>query len=196
MNNSIVTISNIKISQDKLGRYCLNDLHKASGSDQKHRPKYWLENKQTIDLIDLLNKDIYSGEIPPILAKQGLGTFVAKELVYAYAMWISPSFHLAVIRAYDALVTQPILNLTDFQVDQIVKQLSLKLGDSLRFGVRRNWTAMEDKTAMELRKSGYGMTRIGYALGRSAGSVKGRFDNKLKAKMAADTRQADLFFEV
>jgi hypothetical protein len=95
-----LTIANIAIAQDSQGRYCLNDLHKAAGNEQKHRPKYWLENQQTKDLVAEIGK----GGIPPIQSKQQLGTFVVKELVYAYAMWISPAFHLAVIRAYDAMV--------------------------------------------------------------------------------------------
>jgi hypothetical protein len=102
MSNLI--ISDLTIRQDAEGRFCLNDLHRASGEEQRHRPKYWLENQQTQDLIAELKK----GGIPPISVTAGRngGTYVCKELVYAYGMWISPAFHLKVIRAYDALVTQ------------------------------------------------------------------------------------------
>ncbi|KVV88272.1 hypothetical protein WK86_06330 [Burkholderia cepacia] len=60
--------------------------------------------QQTADLAAELEKGV--PHFRGIESKQGLGTFVAKELVYAYAMWISPAFHLKVIRAYDEMVPQ------------------------------------------------------------------------------------------
>lgn len=95
------------------GRYSLNDLHRAAGGEQKNRPKYWLSNKQTCELIEQLFTE---GGIPPLEQNQPVsvinggnnqGTYVCKELVYAYAMWISPSFHLKVIRTFDMVTSAP-----------------------------------------------------------------------------------------
>jgi len=99
-----ITIAEVGIRQDEQGRYCLNDLHQAAGAEAKHQPANWLRNKQAQELIDELAK---IPQIRGIEVKQGLGTFVCKELVYAYAMWISAAFHLKVIRAYDAFVAGP-----------------------------------------------------------------------------------------
>ena len=98
------------------GLYSLNDMHKASGSDKKHQPAFFMRNKETKDLVDEL-KDEYSGSAnmqnkEPVRAVRGIqkdnkpqGTYVCKELVYRYAMWISPKFALLVIRTFDNLVT-------------------------------------------------------------------------------------------
>lgn len=104
MESKELCVAGVGIRQDEEGRYSLNDLHAAAGGEQKNRPKYWIENLQTQALV----AEIEKGGIPPIVAKQGLGTFVTRDLVYAYAMWISPSFQLKVIRAYDELVNQPV----------------------------------------------------------------------------------------
>lgn len=103
MSNLVtLSISDISIRQDSDGRYCLNDLHKAAGNEPKQKPSEWLRNKQTVELITEVEK----AGISAIQSKQQVGTFVVKELVYAYAMWISAKFHLLVIRAYDAMVME------------------------------------------------------------------------------------------
>jgi hypothetical protein len=102
-----LAISHIAIRQDADGRFSLNDLHKASGDQAKHKPSEWLRNQQAKDLIaELENEKAGIPALQTIKGTRSPGTYVVKELVYAYAMWISPSFHLKVIRAYDALQTQ------------------------------------------------------------------------------------------
>lgn len=103
MNDLIIAGTGIRRDAD--GRYSLNDLHRAAGGEQRHQPRYWLANQQTQDLIAELGDSGNSLSVQRGGLEQG--TYVAKELVYAYAMWISPAFHLQVIRAYDTMVTAP-----------------------------------------------------------------------------------------
>lgn len=105
-NTQVITIDTITIRQDADGRYCLNDLHKAAGGNPNHQPAFFMRRDETKALVDA----IYSAnpQIIPWLAQRGFngGTFVVRPLVFAYAMWVSPAFHLKVIEAYDRLQTQ------------------------------------------------------------------------------------------
>jgi len=115
-NNTHLTIISTAIRQDAEGRYCLNDCHKASGGDASKAPGQWMVNKQTQALIaeltdveiptspSVTDAGIPASPVSSIKGGSNQGTYVAKELVYAYAMWISPAFHLKVIRAFDAMV--------------------------------------------------------------------------------------------
>lgn len=90
------------------GLYCLNDLHKASGGEKKNGPSYFMDLENTSSMIFELMKSDTEITVSNIAMKNKngpyKGTYVCKELVYSYAMWISPAFNLAVIRAYDSLV--------------------------------------------------------------------------------------------
>ena len=92
----------------KDGLYCLNDLHKASGGEKKNGPSYFMDLENTSSMIFELMKSDTEITVSNIAMKNKngpyKGTYVCKELVYSYAMWISPAFNLAVIRAYDSLV--------------------------------------------------------------------------------------------
>lgn len=107
--NQLITIENVVIRQNERGLYCLNDLHKVAGQLNKHRPSLWLENKQSQALIKEISDEFIKAGIPALEIIHGgadKGTYTCKELVYAYAMWISPAFNLKVIRTFDDVMTK------------------------------------------------------------------------------------------
>jgi hypothetical protein len=94
----------------------MNDLHRAAivegANERTKEPGKFLSSPMTVDLIKELETtqnpgDLLAQAVEPIAASAGRngGTFVCKELVHAYAMWISPKFHLHVIRTFDAVAT-------------------------------------------------------------------------------------------
>lgn len=127
MNEIVIADKTIRLSD---GLYCLNDLHKAAGGEKRYEPYLWLRLVQTSELIrelefeqsepqicgSMKNQPLSEPQIWGSMENQPLiktikgfgknqGTFACRELVYSYAMWISPKFHLQVVRAFDALVS-------------------------------------------------------------------------------------------
>lgn len=97
--------------------YSLNDLHRVSGGQDKHRPTFFLRLDATKALIREIKSendrcaDMHISETVKVV--RGIqsddtpqGTFVCRELVYSYAMWISPRFQLLVIRAFDMMANR------------------------------------------------------------------------------------------
>lgn len=96
--SNVIQIESITIKQDSEGRYCLNDLQKAATVGMNSRTvelHEFMRRPETKELVIEI-ETTGNSRIKAVDAKQGRngGTFVVRELVYAYAMWISPAFNL------------------------------------------------------------------------------------------------------
>lgn len=104
---SDLTINGVLINQDDEGRFSLNDLHKASGGKKNHQPAYFIRNANVNEVIEVLN--LQNCGVDPIHRKAGRfngGTWVCKELVYKYAMWVNAEFEVKVIQTFDSIVNK------------------------------------------------------------------------------------------
>lgn len=75
----------------------LTDLWIAAGRPENKRPDDWLNQKQTLELIAQLSIAKLDGNCT---ARQGAhgGTWAAREIALAYAMYLNPALHLAVLQ--------------------------------------------------------------------------------------------------
>ena len=98
MSNLAILNTNVR-SYENL--FSLNDLHQVSGNLAKHKPILFLRLDTTKALIAEIEKD--NQHALKIIRGTNGGTYACEELVIAYAMWISPKFHLIVLRAFLAM---------------------------------------------------------------------------------------------
>lgn len=102
-NHSHLAIEGIFVRRDSAGRFCLNDFQRAAGGEERHNPNRWLRSEMAAQLIAELTPDMAFAPVDVVRGGINPGTYACKELVYAYAMWISAAFNLKVIRTFDAV---------------------------------------------------------------------------------------------
>lgn len=100
-------MSNLTILKTSIGQldnlFNLKDLHRVSGNEAKHEPYRFVRLDTTKELIEEIQKeDPTTQPLKTLRGTQG-GTYACEELALAYAMWISPKFHLVVLRAFLAM---------------------------------------------------------------------------------------------
>ena len=179
-NQKTIEIDGAVIRQDDQGRYCLNDLHKASGSEQKNQPRYFLENKQTQDLVQALtDSGIPLSPINVIRGGLEQGTYVVKQIVYAYAMWISAAFNLKVINTFDAVATGAM------QPQITTPQDYLSALKALVESEEQKQLAIQERDHAIATKAKIGSRREATAMGRLSAKVKEV--EKLKTQLDSST---------
>lgn len=102
-----LNIDGAAIRQDQHSRFHMNDLHIASGGLDKNKPSNFLRQDQIQALIKEIERCSHMSNgvsaVESIRGGLNQGTYAVKQIVYAYAMWISAAFHLKVINTFDTV---------------------------------------------------------------------------------------------
>ncbi|RZN54055.1 KilA-N domain-containing protein [Avibacterium paragallinarum] len=105
----------------------LKDLHLASGGLKKNEPYLFIRLDTTKELIAEIESEEPNTKAVKTLRGTHGGTYACEELVLSYAMWISPKFHLVVLRAFLAMhkgeVKQQQLALPEPQDNELLQLL-------------------------------------------------------------------------
>ena len=102
-----LVINSVEITTDQNGRFSLNDLHRAAGLGNSTKPSLFLRSDSVKKMVEILNAQ--NRAFDAVSIKRGRytgGTWVCKELVYKYAMWVDADFEVKVIQTFDAAQSQ------------------------------------------------------------------------------------------
>lgn len=125
-----IQVSHVVIRQNENGLFSLNDLHKASGGANKHKPAFFLRNEETQNLISEINR-VANSQLALEIKRGGenQGTYVCKELVIAYGMWINASFALKVIQCFLSTQSTTLTPTQKQQIREAVKARHYRTGE-------------------------------------------------------------------
>ena len=95
----------VTLNPNEKGWYNLNTLRKAAGNLRRHEVANWIGQTNTLDLIEKISitgNPVYESRRGS--ERNGGGTWACRDLVFAYAEWISAEFHKAVLETFSAAV--------------------------------------------------------------------------------------------
>lgn len=90
-----MNIDTYEVTQNETGLFLMRDLFRASDAPDHKSPTVFFRQNSTNEIIELMGGDC----INKVRGSKG-GVYACKEVVIAYAMWISPEFYLKVLRTF------------------------------------------------------------------------------------------------
>lgn len=102
---NLPVVAGVSIPVDEFGRYNLNALHKAAGSNPAKKPSQWLRNASTLELALTLHKQgvAIRDAVESVHGGTNPGTWACKPLAIAYALWCGgDQFRLSLVNALSA----------------------------------------------------------------------------------------------
>lgn len=98
-----LVLNDTEIRTDEFGRYCLTDIYRASNLPAHKRPVKFESTTSFKGIQEVLK--VRTGTFVPYEKTRGRyngGTWACKEMLIAYAMWVSPEFMVKVIDVFFA----------------------------------------------------------------------------------------------
>lgn len=135
--NTFPVIAGVSIRVNSSGLFNLNDLHQASGGEKRHQVSDWMRLQDVQQHIALLEEKHGKRAVESIRGGANNGTFAHENLIYRYAMWISPGFYDQVIETFKAVISGDLDRaLTEAQLAKIAFYEDAKKNKALRITER------------------------------------------------------------